>query len=94
MALKKTITNKNGVTTEYHKIDSIFIATRGDGLILRTVVKSYVSEDIRHEDLALSVTESFNSFSTTSEELESKPVYAFAYEMLKSTEMFAMSEDC
>ena len=94
MALKKTITNKNGVTTEYHKIGSLNVNTRGDGLILRAVVKSYVTEDIRNEDMSLSVTESVYNFPTTVKELESKSIYALAYEKLKGTEIFAEAEDC
>lgn len=94
MALKKTITNKNGITTEYHKIGSVNIASRGEDILMRVVVKSYISESIRNEDVALNVSESVHNFPTTVEELESKSIYALAYEKLKGTEAFAEAEDC
>lgn len=97
MALKKTITTKNGITTEYHKIGSINIASRGENLVMRVVVKSYVTEDIRKDNMNLFVSESVHNFPTTFEELgelESKSIYALAYEKLKGTEAFAEAEDC
>lgn len=94
MALKKKITNENGVVTDYHKVDSINIRSMKDILNMRVVVKSYVSEDIRKKDKALSVAESVHNFLATVEEIEANSVYSIAYNSLKSTEMFAEAEDC
>lgn len=94
MALKKKIANKNGIVTDYHKIDSINIRSKDDVLVMRAVVKSYVTEDIRKEDMALSVSETVHNFPTSIEEIEGKSVYVLAYEKLKTTKQFAEAEDC
>lgn len=97
MALKKTITNANGVLADYHKISNVRVGKRNNedsDYAVVVVVDSYVSAEIRNKGANLIAVRNSKSLTATLEEIESKPILTLAYDKLKETEDFKGAEDC
>lgn len=100
MALKKSIVQSNGVSTEYHKINYISLIDRNgeypdapkQPLILDVTVISYLNEEYR--DACQSIMTRTYSFTTTPEEEESMGIRQLGYTKLKTLDIFEGAENC
>lgn len=89
MALKKSITQYNGVVAGYHRIDNIGLIKRDDNkFVLSVNVAGYV--DVRYRNASPYNQVSSNHYSFI---LDSAPlnIYEVAYEELKKLDMYAES---
>ena len=88
MALNKTITSDNGITTTYHKINDLYL--RQSTLICS--LASYVSADYAISNLP-AMTSSID-FDITIEEEESMGIRQLAYTKLKELPEWEDATDC
>ena len=88
MALQKQYVNKQGITTNYHKIGS---ATLRDG-VLTCFLDSYVSKDYRESEQCAD--SSVFRFDITVEEEESMGIRALCYSKIKELEDWSDAVDC
>ena len=94
MALKKTITDKKGISTSYHKITEIAVASKEDNAYhAHAALKSYVSEDIRQESVDNEVIMKFYYFNLTEEEMNGN-IFVTMYNKIKALPEFEDAEDC
>ena len=99
MALKKTIVQPNGVTTEYHKITYAGLSDRNGEqpseekfpLMLEVLVRSFLNAEYRKSGNCVDVNS--YSFTLTSEE-ETQGIREVAYNKLKTIPEFEGAEDC
>lgn len=95
MALKKTIIEKNGITTEYHKIKFITLSDKKEDKYNITVgVGSYVNEAIRQESEEYVVVERYYELDVLATEVENESIYKILYNELKKTKDFEGAENC
>ena len=96
MAFKITITEDNGVQTNYHRITQTnFTIAEFDGeekKLLSTRITSYMNEDYR--DLNKPVSSLYYNFRLEPEEEVDGDIRALAYEKLKTVEPWKDAEDC
>lgn len=88
MALQKQYVNKQGITTNYHKIGSV---TLRDG-VLTCFLDSYVSKDYRESEQCAD--SSVFKFDVTVEEEESMGIRQLCYAKIKELENWADTVDC
>lgn len=88
MALKKAITQTNGITANYHKIKNVTLDKFNYAVIN---IESYVNQDIREESEQLSV---FNLKERIQLEQDKSVNFALLYKELKKTPTFEGAEDC
>lgn len=94
MALKKTITYENGISTSYHRVDHVSIRKHDDNdFELSVSVASYVNESIRLDNVYNYVHTEHIQFIVTAESLKNDDVYNVCYSLLKGTDKFADAED-
>lgn len=94
MALKKTITYENGISTSYHRINHVSIQKRKDNSFdLSVSVASYVNEAIRLNDIRNEVHTDYVRFIVPIDSLKNDDVYSVCYSFLKNTDEFADAED-
>lgn len=104
MALKKKITESNGIVTEYHKINSICIYGKEnreeeegqvvEGYDTAISLSSYVSQSIRNESEDYSVLDRYYRISIPVAEVETRSIYEVVYAELKKMDIFKDAEDC
>lgn len=95
MAIKKTITEKNGVQTEYHKIKDLRIEdTFEDKYTVEVALASYVNEDVRKTSADNSAVKRNISLLLPAEDVEATSIYALVYAELKKKSLFEGAEDC
>jgi hypothetical protein len=100
MALNKTITQENGIVTNYHKVTRVnFIDANGEKpsekvvpLVLQVTVTSFLNEEFREAGHSINSNSYF--FAVTNEEEETLGIRKLAYGKLKTLEVFAEAEDC
>jgi len=94
MALNKTITETNGIQTNYHKISNIRVnAKTGDKFDLTIFVASYVNEEYRQDGVNNAVVNNAYFATATIEEMEATPIFTLAYAKLKNMPAFAGATD-
>ena len=99
MALRKNITQSNGITTNYHKINRIALidnngevpAEERQPLILTVDVVSYLNEEYR--DACESIMVRTYGFNISPDE-EVISIRSLGYTKLKELELFKEAEDC
>ena len=109
MALKKTIIETNGISTEYHKIKSVTIGTKmtqkkcaeGSDKIteqafyfVNAEVAAYVSEELRQKSAHNSVIDRTFNFRIPAEDVDTNGIHALVYAKLKEQKLFEDAEDC
>lgn len=102
MALNKSITQTNGITTEYHKITSVNLVDRNGRfpvsdeqelpLQIDVALTSFLNKEYR--ETGHSINTSVYNFHITQEEEESMGIRKLAYAKIKTLEIFADAEDC
>lgn len=99
MALSKTITKNNGITTSYHKVTSVsvnnepyLVPTETQGVQLAVKLTSFFNEEYRQNNQPIE-TEMYY-FSATSDEEANTSARKLAYEKLKTLEKWADAKDC
>lgn len=97
MALVKKIIYPNGTESNYHKIYSLDVRPcredLGDKYYITVFVYSYVSKDIRMENVNNSLTTNHCGFLVEKEDLETVPVMKLTYDYLKTTPEFEEALD-
>lgn len=88
MALQMSITNEQGVTTDYHKIRSATL--RGDKLTC--LMDNYVSKD--HRLQGHSANSCVFDFTVSLEEEESMGIRALCYSKIKQLDEWQSANDC
>ena len=95
MALKKAITNKKGVTTNYHKIGNFSVRkTDNERYTICAQVLSFVSEEYRRLSEANAVVNIDYIVRADADEISTTPILALAYDKLKTLPTFDGAEDC
>lgn len=91
MAIRKSITNEDGVTTNYHRI---FYVQNMPNSHVSIAVLSLVSEEIRDEQKAGEIEHPYTHSVTYETEKVSEMTTAEAYNYLKTLPAFEGAEDC
>ena len=104
MALRKKITESNGIVTEYHKINSICIYGKEnrkqeqsqvvEGYDTAISLSSYVNQSIRDKSEEYSVLDRYYRINIPVAEVETKNIYEVVYTELKKMDIFKDAEDC
>lgn len=101
MALLKAITNKKGITTNYHKVGDVSLVklvsdgnSEDETYLICTNVKSFVSEDYRRISEGNTVSSKDYHFKVTLAEIAETPILELAYAKLKDMPEFEGAEDC
>ena len=99
MALSKTITKNNGITTSYHKVTSVtvnqesYMLSEPDKSVqLAVKLTSYFNEEYRNNSEPIE-SETYY-FKVTSEEEESTSARKLAYNKLKTLTQWSDAKDC
>lgn len=94
MALSKKIVKANGIETSYHKIGTLSMKSKENGVYALTVgVNSYVTKEIRDQSEDYSVDGGYYFFSVDAATMEKTPVFTVAYDYLKTLAEFEGSKD-
>lgn len=91
MALRKAITNEDGVTTNYHRIFYVQNMTNSHVSI---AVLSLVSDEVREEQKAGEIEHPYTHSVTYETEEVSEMTTSEAYNWLKTLPTFEGAEDC
>lgn len=102
MALKKIITESNGISTAYHKIKNIEVGIKKSDMgrkkegyyFIKTQVESYVSEDLRRISASNAVIVRPYNFFIRSAEVDAKGIHEVVYAKLKTLELFEGADNC
>ena len=86
MALKKTIVEKNGAITDYHRINDISCnKSSNENFYISVTVLGYTNEDYRNQNLYDYVKREKHSFTLNEVPTD---IYRIAYEELKKTDLY------
>ena len=92
MALSKTFTQPNGITTSYHKVTRVSVSCRGEEIDLGVEMTSYLNEEYRESENP--ITSLFYNFTVTGEEEQSMSARKLAYAKIKTLDEWADAVDC
>lgn len=94
MALSKKIVKVNGIETNYHKINTLSIKAKEDGVYHASVgVSSYVSKEIRDISKDYAVDGGYYFFNIDAITFETTPIFEVVYAQLKTLPEFEGAED-
>lgn len=93
MALNKTFTQENGVTTSYHKVTRVTISSRNDETLdMGVEMTSYLDENYREKNTP--ITSMYYNFDITDEEEQSTSARKLAYTKIKTLAEWSDAVDC
>ena len=93
MALNKLITQRNGVTTEYHRVQNIEITNLGDNASLMIMLQSFIDESYREKGLSNAVARRVYDFEVSNDVVTSNNIYQVAYGLIKTLPDFEDATD-
>ena len=94
MALYKKILKDNGIETEYHKISSMSVKPKQEGVYNIIVgVNSYISKDIRDKSDMYYVDSNYYTFNISDVIFEIVPSFTQMYTELKKLPEFENAKD-
>lgn len=97
MALNKTFTKENGITTSYHKVTTInfsqdYSSENSDGLLFGVEITSFFNEEYRQNEQPIE--SDFYHFSITKGEEQETSAFKLAYKKIKELPQWIDAEDC
>ena len=92
MALNKTFTQSNGITTSYHKVTRVSVNCSDSEMSMGVEMTSYMNEEYRESENP--VTSLFYNFDITGEEEQSMSARKLAYAKVKTLPEWEDAADC
>lgn len=93
MALKKLITQRNGITTEYHRVQNIEVNNGEENTRLIVALQSYVDESYREQGVANIAARRTYVFDVPTDVVTSNNIFHVAYGLIKTLPDFEGAED-